>query len=61
MTLPIRVKFAPRIDIGPRNELFSLGEIFTAFINPPGVNTLYCLEEGMGELRIFPFRRQLHP
>jgi hypothetical protein len=40
--------------LAPRDEICPLGEMFTPLCSPPGVNTLYCLEEWRGEQRISP-------
>jgi hypothetical protein len=45
---------APRGELGPQGwNLSPRGEVYP-FVHPPGVNTLYCLEEWRDEQRISP-------
>jgi hypothetical protein len=45
------VKFAPRVEHGPWSELCPQGKC-SPLRSPPGVNTLYCLEDWRGKQRI---------
>jgi hypothetical protein len=41
------------VNLAPRGEIWPLGEC-SPLCSPPGVNTLYCLEEWRGKHRISP-------
>jgi hypothetical protein len=54
------MKFAPRVELSPRGELFLLAEMFTSGM----VNTLYvlyCYENGGANKGSLPLWGQLNP